>query len=1122
MAKKFRSLVVSRPISVSIVVGIGVLFIPSLAIGYWYQKTNHVEDMVEANSNNFHSGLMSQIEQTAKLLQQFNSPAMHLASMMRSTLNATHFSPPEVQARVAPLLFQAFSALPYISQIAYVGLDGPFFSYYYEGNQSSAMYYMGNAVYKQQVDSNTGKLYGNAKKSSFPIAAVRRWAREALSSSNQQHALLGKGWNSSAEDEDLLFITMVGVHRKAIVLLGISAEALMHFFANIDLHGGKLQLATRDGNQVLVDGIPESRIAASNSNSISIAVAGNNVTCILGAGKLTVPSVLNIGQQEYKVYCSSIEVVGVESVYALAFPNDEPQGSAAVRRGRSFAFGLLMIMIAAVFISIFGFLLLIARAEIRETQLCRGLIKQMEATQQAERKSLKKSLAFATASHEIRNLLTPIVGFIQDCNEDLPPDLATETNLKAIHASTKDLVGFLNAILDTSKLEEGKMQLEEEEFEVAEVLEDVVNLFHPMAMEKGVDLVLDLSDVSILKFGHVKGDRGKLKQVLWNLVSNAVKYTDEGQIVVEARAQQPSLESRIIASHPDGCSKWVSKLLKWNLGEEGTNMEDDVSTVKQMIPNGMEFVFEVDDSGKGIPKDKQKSIFENYVQVKETSKGQVGTGLGLGIVQSLVRLMGGEIGIVDKKDEKGTCFRFNTILTVTETTNYHNNNTRDIETSVDESTEDGNPRNQYYYDTGLTIRTSTAAPGLVNCNPSPRLTTMFVPSPRSDESHVVLMIKNEARRAAAQKLMDKLGIKVSVVEQWENLQPLLRKIKSKQSYSPHSSSGKSELGSRSVNSSSGRSKEFPLSAMKDLDERLTSSHKGKTVSRIGSGGFVMLVIDVSAGPFHELQQVVTEFRRGIHSSSFKVVWIDTPNSRRVDKDLTDPSDEILLKPFHGSCLNEVIKYLPKFEGTTMLSKNPAKARQQHQPRDSFEDWRSSAAAARHQMIITPRVGAGRSEIEEEHDDDVGKPLTRDKKLRLDGLTFLVVDDQATIRLISVSSLSKRGAKCEQCENGLQAVECFRAGMEQQARSGATTLVPPYDCIIMDCEMDKMNGCEATRIIREEERQYGIHTPIIGLTGHTSKQELDRLVEAGMDSHLTKPFNCDDILVAMRRIRGSPW
>ncbi|CAI0459016.1 unnamed protein product [Linum tenue] len=275
----------------------------------------------------------------------------------------------------------------------------------------------------------------------------------------------------------------------------------------------------------------------------------------------------------------------------------------------------------------------------------------------------------------------------------------------------------------------------------------------------------------------------------------------------------------------------------------------------------------------------------------------------------------------------------------------------------------------------------------------------------------------------------------------------------------------------------------------------------------------MLVIDVSAGPFHELQQVVTEFRRGIHSSSFKVVWIDKPNSRRVDKDLTDPSDEILLKPFHGSCLNEVIKYLPKFEGTT---------RQQHQPRDSFEDWRSSAAAARHQMIITPRVGAGRSEIEEEHDDVVGKPLGSDKKLPLDGLTFLVVDDQATIRIISASSLSKRGAKCEQCENGLQAVERFKAGMEQQARSGATAHVPPYDCIIMDCEMEKMDGREATIAIREEERQYGIHTPIIGVTGHTSKQELHRLIEAGMDSHLTKPFNCDDILVAMRRIRGSPW
>ncbi|CAL1408285.1 unnamed protein product [Linum trigynum] len=253
---------------------------------------------------------MSQIEQATKLLQQFNSPAMHLASMIHSSLNATNFSQPDVvQAKVAPLLFLAFATLPYISQIACVGLDDPFFSYYYEGNKISAMYYMGHTVYKQPVDSNTGKLYGNAKKSSFPIVAIRRWARDALRSSNQQHALVGRGWNNSSEDEALMFITMVGVHRKAAVLLGISAESPMHFFASIDLHGGKLQLATRDGNRLLLEGIPESQIATMNSNSISVVVAGNNVACILGGGMLTAPSVVTIGQQEYNVYCSSVEVV---------------------------------------------------------------------------------------------------------------------------------------------------------------------------------------------------------------------------------------------------------------------------------------------------------------------------------------------------------------------------------------------------------------------------------------------------------------------------------------------------------------------------------------------------------------------------------------------------------------------------------------------------------------------------------------------------------------------------------------------------------------------------------------------------------------------------------------------
>lgn len=192
---------------------------------------------------------------------------------------------------------------------------------------------------------------------------------------------------------------------------------------------------------------------------------------------------------------------------------------------------------------------------------------------------------------------------------------------------------LLNSILDTSKIEAGKMQLEEEEFDLAQLLEVMVDLYHPVAMRKGVDVVLDPSDGSVLKHSLVKGDRGKLKQILSNLLSNAVKFTDDGHISVRAWVQKPSFESSIQASDRHS---WLTCLSCLFSEEDENDKADEAASEVRQNPGSAEFVFEVDDTGKGIPKEKRKSVFENYIQVKETAQGQGGTGLGLGIVQSLV------------------------------------------------------------------------------------------------------------------------------------------------------------------------------------------------------------------------------------------------------------------------------------------------------------------------------------------------------------------------------------------------------------------------------------------------------------------------------------------------------
>lgn len=193
--------------------------------------------------------------------------------------------------------------------------------------------------------------------------------------------------------------------------------------------------------------------------------------------------------------------------------------------------------------------------------------------------------------------------------------------------------GILNSVLDTSKMEAGKMQLEDKQFNVAQLLEDVVDMFYPLGMKKGVDVVLDPSDCSILKFNLVRGDRGKLKQILCNLLSNATKFTSEGHISVRAMVRKTSIQNQIIASNRKSMLNCLSRMCYKNNGSFSTL--EGIDTVQEN-PNRMEYIFDVDDTGKGIPKDRQQSVFEDFVQVKETDLGQ-GTGLGLGIVQSLVR-----------------------------------------------------------------------------------------------------------------------------------------------------------------------------------------------------------------------------------------------------------------------------------------------------------------------------------------------------------------------------------------------------------------------------------------------------------------------------------------------------
>jgi CheY-like chemotaxis protein/signal transduction histidine kinase/HAMP domain-containing protein len=699
-----------------------------------------------------------------------------------------------------------------------------------------------------------------------------------------------------------------------------------------------------------------------------------------------------------------------------------------------------------------------------------------EKAEQLSLSSRYKSEFLANMSHELRTPLNSLLILARLLTENKEANL-TEKQVeyaRTILGSGTDLLNLINDVLDLSKIEAGKMDISPTEVLVADLSDFVRRSFQPVADQKGVDFRIEV-DPAVGESLYTDGQR--VQQVLKNLLSNSFKFTESGTVTLEMR-------------EADRTRPFHNPIL-------------DAA--------GRVIALSVKDTGIGIPRDKQRLIFEAFQQADgTTSRKYGGTGLGLSITREITRLLGGEIRVESNEGEGSTFTLF-----------LPDRFAGPIDPRGDES---GHPEEERYLpESDLALAQSKAALAERRSRPGPTPEQMGFHDDRAaieDGDRVVLIIENDA--SFARILLDmarEKGFKALVALDGDSGLAMAGE------YLPDAITLDIDLPGIDGWTVLDRLKH--RSATRHIPVHIVSGiEKRQRGLRQGAVSYLEKPVDKDAldGAFDRIARFIEEPVKSLlvveDDDAQRTSIVELVGGEDDDVEITAvaTAEEALAKLEEKNFDCMVLDLgLADMSGFTLLERIKNEPRTQEMPiiiytgkeLTSAEDTQIRRYA---ETIIVKDVKSPERLLDETalflHRVEARLPEQKRRMLErlhtadstFEGKKILIVDDDVRNIFSMTSVLESYGMEVVFAENGKDAIALLES-------------TPGIDLILMDVMMPGMDGYETTRAIREMDVFRGL--PIIAVTAKAMKGDREKTIAAGASDYITKPVDTEQLLSLMR-------